>query len=368
MRESRRLAIDLFAGAGGLSLGFENSGYSIAFAVDIDKSSMETYSRNRINFNNIVLADVSKIDFSKLLFKFGIKKNQIEIVLAGIPCQGFSISNRKTRNFQNPKNKLFWNFINIIKVISPKWFLLENVAGIVDFESGIVVNTLIRELTKVGYSCSSAILNSADFGVPQLRRRFFLVGNRLGLNYHFPVPLHGVFGKPFLSVEDAISDLPVLQNGNSIDCLKYKKCSALSSYQVEMRKNWKKNWVANNLVTKNNDLVIERYKHILPGNNWTNIPEHLMGNYQCRDNCHSGIYKRLELKKPSIVIGNFRKCMLVHPVEDRGLSVREAARIQSFPDNFIFYGCLGNQQQQVADAIPPILAKSIAQSINEKMR
>lgn len=170
-----------------------------------------------------------------------------------------------------------------------------------------------------------------------------------------------------VTVRSALDDLPILENGNAVDELKYSRDSKLSNYQKMMRKN-NGNIVSNNLVTKNSALVVERYKYIPPGGNWKNIPPHLMSNYKNANNCHGWIYYRLIWDGPSVVISNFRKNMLIHPEQHRGLSVREAARLQSFPDDYIFYGPLGFQQQKVANACPPLLVEKIGKNIMKYLR
>lgn len=367
MREQnlKLTAVDLFAGAGGLSLGFERAGFKIVFAVEKDPYSAETYKKNREKMNmELMLTNISEINFMNALKKFGLNKGEIDVLLSGPPCQGFSQSNMRTRSLKNPKNHLFKEFIRAVKEIYPKWILFENVSGIVNFEKGKIVEIMKSELEKFGYSCIWSILNAADYDIPQIRKRFFLIGNRMSVDFLFPPPSHGCGKKPRITVRDAISDLPLLKNGNEIDSLLYRYNSLkISEYQIEMRRNWPKNYCMNNQVTKNSDLVVNRYKFIPPGGNWEDIPSYLMINYKNKNNCHSGIYKRLREDEPSIVISNFRKCMLIHSEQHRGLSVREAARFQSFPDEYIFYGPLGAQQQQVANAVPPLLAKSIAVAI-----
>ena len=358
-------AVDLFAGAGGLSLGFEEADFIVIFAVENNIYSAETYKANRNKRNTeLIFSDISKISFKDILKKFGLKKGEIDILLSGPPCQGFSISNTRTRTMDNPQSHLFKEFLRAVKEIYPKWILFENVSGIVNFQKGKVIEIMNAELDRCGYLCTWDILNVADYGVPQLRRRFFLIGNRMGIKFSFPQCTHGTGRKPYITVRDAISNLPLLENGNKIDSLPYRyNGSKLSKYQREMLKSWNKNYCKNNYVTKNNDLVMNRYKFIPPGGNWQDIPDYLMRNYKNKKNCHTGIYKRLKWNEPSIVISNFRKCMLIHPEQDRGLSVREAARLQSFPDRYIFYGTSGAQQQQVANAVPPLLAKSITVAI-----
>jgi len=160
-------------------------------------------------------------------------------------------------------------------------------------------------------------------------------------------------------VKDAIDDLPILHNGQMDEILPYRKPP--SKYAKKMRSRSRK--AKQNYVSKNNELVIERYKHIKPGQNWKAIPDYLMRNYKNKNNCHSGIYKRLNPELPSVVISNYRKNMLIHPTQHRGLSVREAARIQSFPDNFIFEGSLMYIQQQIGNAVPPLLAEAVFKKI-----
>jgi DNA (cytosine-5)-methyltransferase 1 len=197
--------------------------------------------------------------------------------------------------------------------------------------------------------------------VPQRRKRILVLGSKS--------EIFGVFEprrKNLVTVRQATDDLPVLDNGNKLDIYDYSRRVNLSQFQKEMRKNNGRR-VSNNLVTRNNSLVLERYKHIPEGGTWADIPAILMLNYKNLGNCHRFIYHRLKWDAPSISVSNFRKNMLIHPFQDRGLSVREAARLQSFPDHYAFYGPLGSQQQQVANAVPPLLAEQIGMNIAESM-
>jgi DNA (cytosine-5)-methyltransferase 1 len=167
-----------------------------------------------------------------------------------------------------------------------------------------------------------------------------------------------------VTVSEAIHDLPNLRNGAAIDLLPYK-LAAGTAYARLMRGHMKT--CHNHLVTRNSSLVLERYRHVPQGGNWEHIPNRLMRNYHNRNQCHTGIYHRLRSRTPSVVIGNFRKNMLIHPTQHRGLSVREAARLQSFPDSYIFQGSIGFQQQQVGNAVPPLLAKAVFAAIQAAM-
>jgi DNA (cytosine-5)-methyltransferase 1 len=234
----------------------------------------------------------------------------------------------------------------------------ENVKGIIETEDGYFFEKINKQLTKLGYTTSHAVLNAVDFGVPQIRNRIFIVGSLHGIKYEFPIPK----ATNYLTIIDAISDLPQLSNGSNEHELNYKGIST-NAYQLAQRSNSLKS--VNNLVSRNNNVVVQRYKHIPQGGNWENIPHKLMKNYKDFTRCHTGIYHRLKADKPSVVIGNYRKNMLIHPFEDRGLSVREAARIQSFPDSYHFFGSIGFQQQQVGNSVPPLLAKALFEKITE---
>ncbi|HXU30906.1 MAG TPA: DNA cytosine methyltransferase, partial [Thermoanaerobaculia bacterium] len=208
-----------------------------------------------------------------------------------------------------------------------------------------------------GYALQFSVLNSSDFGVPQLRKRIFVIGRRSEGILMLPSPQ-----PDRVTVAEAISDLPRLDNGASTSWMPYRR-SAQSDYAKKMRGRLRQS--PNHFVTRSSVSVVERYKHIPPGRNWTAIPLNLLHNYSAVDklDLHTGLYHRLRADQPSVVIGNYRKNMLIHPEENRGLSVREAARIQSFPDDYEFVGSIGFQQQQVGNAVPPLLARAVFESL-----
>jgi DNA (cytosine-5)-methyltransferase 1 len=203
--------------------------------------------------------------------------------------------------------------------------------------------------------------------VPQRRNRICFLGNRTGDPVESIKKLeHEKMDKP-VAVHEAISDLPPLANGNTVDVLPYRVEKTLSGYQIKMR-NGSSGEVSNNLVSRNTRLIIDRFKHIRQGENLITLAKkapHLVTNYKNIKNCHNWIYLRLPWNSPSVTLNNYRKNMLVHPTQNRGLSVREAARLQSFPDQYIFYGPLSSQQQQVANAVPPLLSQKIGEKIIE---
>lgn len=344
--------IDLFSGVGGMSLGASQSGVSIKYAVEIDKHAAETFNLNHqgVKLLHKDIKDVNMSDFPDL------DRTEPLIVFGGPPCQGFSTSNRKNRNLSNENNWLFEEYLRLIGEIKPEWIVFENVKGILDTENGYFFKKIVSSFESYGYCTSWFILNSADYGIPQIRNRLFIIGSLEAIKVSPPVNT----GFQITTVKDALDDLPILQNGNDCSIHSYRG-KPESEYARKLR--GKLLECTGHLVTKNSPLIIERYKHIPQGGNWESIPEELMANYSNRSRCHTGIYKRLDYSKPSVIIGNFRKNMLIHPYEDRGLSVREAARLQSFPDWFEFKGSIGFQQQQVGNAVPPQLAEILFKSI-----
>ena len=343
------IGIDLFSGAGGLSLGAEMAGVNVAIAVEKDPYAAQTYRANHPN-TLMINQDICLVKNLRL-----DRGNQSLVLFGGPPCQGFSTSNQKTRNKNNPQNWLFREFIRIVRETMPDWIVFENVKGIKETEKGFFVLEIRRILEELGYLCTEFILCASDYGVPQTRSRFFLIGSLHGKKPKKPESLEHL-----VTVNDAIEDLPSLKNGANQDILSYKT-DAISDYAKMLRKSMDR--CSGHLVSKNNDNIIKRYAFIPQGGNWKNIPGALMGNYADKSRCHTGIYRRLIANQPSITVGNYRKSMLIHPWEDRGLSVREAARLQSFPDSYVFCGSIGFQQQQVGNAVPPILAKCVFEII-----
>jgi DNA (cytosine-5)-methyltransferase 1 len=346
------VGIDLFAGAGGMSLGARAAGVDVALAVELDRNAASTYAVNHPR-TSLLQQDIRAVNASHVKT---LRNASTSVLFGGPPCQGFSYSNQRTRGRKNPDNWLFREFLRVAALAEPDWVVFENVKGIVDTEGGAFLDQVLEQLSDLGYVVAWGILNAADFGAPQKRERFFAVGNRVGVRYGLPKPRT----KRAPTVRDAIADLPRLTNGANNSCLPYRK-PACSTYARKLR--GRRQSSLNNVVTDNAPYVIERYAHIPQGGNWQDIPPRLMRNYRDRHRCHTGIYYRLKYDEPSIVIGNFRKNMLIHPTQDRGLSVREAARLQSFPDSYQFMGSIGFQQQQVGNAVPPVLAQAVFESI-----
>ena len=336
-----------------MSAGAVQAGIQIAFAVESDQHAASAFKRNHpqcyVHHGDIRL-------LSAETFRHLTASSRDVIVFGGPPCQGFSYSNSRTRGVENEANYLFKEFVRIVSIIRPKFFVFENVIGITNTAKGHFLKRIHRQFFQLKYSITSGILNALHFGVPQRRSRFFIIGS---LDKP-PIPLPPNRTKNPPTVGEAISDLPSLNNGANFPWLPYPNTKP-SKYARQLRRNLV--GCSNHFVTSNSPIILKRYAHVKPGENWQSIPETLMVNYKDRSRCHTGIYHRLSFEQPSVVIANYRKNMLIHPAEDRGLSVREAARLQSFPDSYEFVGSIGFQQQQVGNAVPPLLAQAVFEQI-----
>lgn len=344
------LGIALFAGAGGMSLGARWAGVRVVAAVERDINAAKTFARNTPGAHVLArdIRTVVRADFAKEVHS----RREPLVIFGGPPCQGFSYSNQRTRNAENMSNWLLLDFLRIVSSLRPEWVVFENVTGFPTTAGGRFLDTLQSRLMRYGYSFVHADLQAATWGVPQRRTRFVLVASTTD-SPQVPLPLKQT---RLVTVGQAIRDLPQLPNGFNGDWMPYRS-KARSAFARRMR--GQLSGSHNHLVTRNAAYVIQRYEFVPPGGNWEDIPKRRMRNYADPDSCHTGIYHRLRLDAPSVVLGNFRKNMLIHPGQDRGLSVREAARLQSFPDWYRFEGSIGFQQQQVANAVPPILAKAV---------
>ena len=354
------VAVELCGGAGGLARGFVGAGIEIAIAVEQNKYAAATY---RLNFPkvDVIEEDIRSVSGRMILRKLEMHPGELDVLVAGLPCQGFSESNRRTRTMGNPKNLLYREVLRLLSEIRPRWFVIENVAGIRTLKSGCFLAAMLDEFRGAGYPTKDGVLNAADFGVPQCRRRAFLVGTSTGKRFRFPTGM----GETRATVRDAIGDLPPLGNGASIDELPYgKPREGISRYAESLRPSGLEA-VTGNEISRNSARVIDRYRYIGMGENWSAVPASLMGNYRNRSLCHTGIYYRLCWDEQAKVIGNFRKNMLIHPAQDRGLSIREAARLQSFGDRHEFIGPLNDRQQQVGDAVPPRLAEAVGVALKD---
>lgn len=305
--------LDLFCGAGGFGYGFKKVGFTVE-GIDVNENCAKTYSKN---VGRCIKADIRTLD---------TRDFDADVVIGSPPCKSFSFANRRTNNPKNPLNDLIWEFLRFVQGISPDAFVLENVVGLRVGWRKKLVQRLKKELEKTGFSVAEVVLDAFEFEVPQRRKRLFLIGMK-----------HPFFFSPQRrrggTVRDAIGDLPVKKEIPEI----------------------------NHIWTHSKRGTIKKMKYIRQGHNWTDLPPNLAPKNKLSK--HNKVWFRLKWNEPSCTVCHPRKSVYIHPEVNRIISVREAARLQSFPDSFIFYGNLDSQYQQVADAVPPLLAEAIAKEV-----
>lgn len=359
-----RTVVDLFCGAGGLSEGFRQAGFHVVAANDYDEAAAATFERTHreTKFLHGKIQDLSVAQFRKAA---GLKSGELDVLVGGPPCQGYSVYNHQ-RGMHDERSSLYLEYLRIVEGLLPRWIVLENVTGITSAGEGAAVNAIASGLNNLGYQVEAKILKAEQFGVPQERRRIIFVGNRVGEPIVWPTPTHGSGLLPFVTVKDAIGDLPKLHNGGSGDGLPYA-CDPFSAYQVEMRRK-AGSAVTNHLAPKLSQINLQRMLHIPPGGSWRDIPVDLLpsGMKRAKRSDHTKRYGRLMWDGLSSTI--LTKCDVhwgayIHPEQDRSLTVREAARLQSFPDWFQFEGARTEQYVQVGNAVPPRLGFALAKAI-----
>jgi DNA (cytosine-5)-methyltransferase 1 len=358
--DSRPTAIDLFCGAGGLSEGFRQAGYNVMLGSDIDLTYGETFSRSHTGAT-FVAKPIQSLSSSEILRTTGLCKGQLDVLVGGPPCQGYSVYNHG-RGEHDPRAGLFREYLRIVRQLAPKWLVMENVTGLLSISGGQLVETIVNEITKLGYAVEWRILRAEDYGVPQERRRVVFIANRIGAPILFPQIEYGAGLKQFTTIWDAIGDLPLL----AVEDMTGYPTPARTTYQSEMRQG--KSKLANHYGPKLGKANQERIRHIPQGGSWRDIPFELLpeGMKRAKRSDHTKRYGRPRLTDLSCTI--LTKCDIhwgayIHPIENRAFTVREAARLQSFSDKFIFYGSMTEQFVQIGNAVPPKMAKSIANAI-----
>lgn len=339
--------LDLFCGPGGFATGFEWAGFNTVAGIDIHEPSLRTYAHNHPNAATM-LADIRSVTLEEIIALAGTE--QIDVMSAGVPCEGFSMSNRNRTKFTDERNFLFIEFLRIAEGLRPKVLLVENVANLARHDGGIFAQEIEAGMRALGYSTTSTILNASSFGVPQRRRRIMFVGV-LGDDavFTWPKPTHGDEAglMPIPTVGDAIlGDLPILESGEA--ALSYQTAPK-TEYQKLMR--GKQKHLLNHQAPNHPQSTIEMIARTVPG---TPMYE----KFKQRIRLHP------DKPSPTVVSGGIRPQFAYgHPTQARGLSIRERARLMSFPDWYEFLGGLTQGRVQTGDAVPPLLAKAVAESI-----
>lgn len=318
--------IDLFSGAGGFSLGFDNKGFQNVFSVDIEPSFCKTYKYNFPN-HQLIEKDICDVKDSEISY---LKEfDTIDVIVGGPPCQGFSIAGNIGRKFvDDPRNRLFKEFIRFVKVIKPKFFVMENVARLYNHNKEKTRQDIITDFENLGYKVACKILNSADYGVPQVRKRVIFIGTSTNKKIIFPEKEVDTY----VSVKEALSRYPKLKSGEESS-------------------------VPNHVAMSHSEQMLTKMSYITDGGDRNQIPVKIRPK--------SGDvrkYIKYASDKPAVcVTGDMRK--IFHYDQNRALTVRELAKLQSFPDDFVFKGSKISQQQQVGNSVPPKMAESIASVI-----
>ena len=323
--------IDLFSGCGGLSLGFEMADYEILLGIDNWADALNTFEKNHRN-SKTFLADLYTLQPQIVEEKYNI--SDVSVIIGGPPCQGFSMAGNIGRKFvDDSRNHLFKEFARVVKIVQPKYFVMENVARLFTHNKGETKKEIIDLFNKMDYNVDCKVVNTANFGIPQIRNRVLFIGNRISNKIVFPTK---TVDKP-ISIKEAIDKLPKLKSGEISE-------------------------IPNHIAMKHSEQMLEKMKFITDGGNRYEIPENIRPK--------SGDvrkYIRYKSTEPAVcVTGDMRK--IFHYSQNRALTVRELASLQTFPLDFIFKGSTISQQQQVGNSVPPVLAKEIALTIKKMMK
>lgn len=340
--QKKPTVLDLFSGCGGLSFGFEKAGFKILAGVDNWEDSLVTFKKNHQN-SKAILLDLGSFDPMELEREIGSK---VDVVIGGPPCQGFSISGKRDPN--DSRNTLYKGFVRTVEHFKPRAFVLENVPNLVSMSGGEIKEKIIKDFSNLGYLVKYKILLASNYGVPQNRKRVVFVGILGDNNFEYP---QEAFSENKQSCFSALSDLPE----NSIEYGATNRIKPKSEYQKLMRSNTDK--IYNHEVSQHTPRTISTIALVPDGGNYKNLPKHLRSTRRVNI-----AWTRYDSKRPSPTIDTGHRHHF-HYKFNRIPTVRESARLQSFPDDFIFYGSKTSQYKQVGNAVPPLMAKALGEQL-----
>ena len=380
--------IDLFCGAGGITQGFHQAGYHCLYANDLMPEAIDTFRQNHPT-TRAECRPIEDVNAATLRRSLGLHKGDLDVLVGGPPCQGFSI-NAPSRFLKDPRNSLFKHYARFVEEFAPKAFVFENVPGLLSMADGAVFEKILQVFSELGYQLSVKILFGPHYGIPQERWRLILLGSMFGEIAH-PLPTHFAKGRAnfrgggsltlqlnstdekqlaaAVTVGEAIRDLPRLNMGEGAEEVGYT-ADPTSSYALRLRN--PDGVTFNHVAAKLSKQNVERMQHVPPGGSWRDIPHDLLprGMQQARKSDHTKRYGRLSFDGFSGTV--LTKCdphwgTVFLPDQDRTLSVREAARLQSFPDSYRFLGSRVSQYVQVGNAVPVLMAMAIAKAVREHL-
>lgn len=351
--------VDLFAGVGGLSYGFaHNPNFEIIFANEYDKDIATAYSLNHPNVHMIQgdIRDITKEQIDNLL-----NGKTVDIIVGGPPCQSYSTLGKRQ---MDERAHLFEEYCRVLSIIQPHMFVFENVSGLMSMQGGKLINVIIDEFNKLGYSVKCQLLNAVNYGVPQYRDRVILVGMKNNNVFSYPQPTHGDGLLPLVTVEDAFSDLPVLKSGQS--ATEYVSAPK-NKFQAFLRQN--SSTLTENTAPTNGEHLVRIMEALPDGGSKDDLPEEIRPK-----SGYGNTYAKMWWKKPApTVTRNFAtpsSSRCVHPRDSRAMTTREGARLQSFPDDYMFYGSRSMKNLEIGNAVPPLLsieiAKCVLDALNQK--
>jgi len=350
---SKYKIVDLFAGVGGLSYGFsQQDEFEIIMANEIEKDISKAYTLNHPDVN-MINCDINEL--TEDVIKEAIGDNVIDIVVGGPPCQSYSTLGKRQ---MDDRANLFMQYKRVLSIIKPNAFVFENVTGILSMDKGNLFKNVQREFEELGYNLKYKVLNAVDYGVPQQRERVILVGFLGENNYEYPAPTHGEGLKPYVTLKDAIGDLPVIKSAQSSE--KYDR-DADNEFLNWVRKNVSDK-LTEHTAPKNGEHLIRIMEALQDGQSKDDLPEDIRPK-----SGYGNTYAKLWWEKPSTTITRNFACpsssRCIHPRDSRAMSIREGARLQSFPDDYQFYGADGMKRLEIGNAVPPLLSVAIAKQM-----
>ncbi len=345
--------IDLFAGVGGLSYGFSLfPQFKVIAANEIEKDISIAY---QLNYPDVEMLNCDISCLTKEILEKAIKGQKIDVVVGGPPCQSYSTLGKRK---MDERANLFMQYKRILKILQPKAFVFENVVGILSMDNGKLFKQIQREFEGLGYKLQHKVLDAVNYGVPQHRERVILVGFKGENNFIYPIPTHGEGLKPYVALKDAIGDLPVLKSGET----KTTYSSNISNEFLSFVRKNSTDVVEEHSAPKNGEHLVRIMGALKDGQSKNDLPEEIRPK-----SGYGNTYAKLWWEKPSTTITRNFACpsssRCIHPRDSRAMSIREGARLQSFPDDYKFYGSDGMKRLEIGNAVPPLLSVEIAKQM-----